>query len=42
METTLSSATGEAIIGHNKPKILIGERINPAGKKMLAEELKQG
>lgn len=42
METEVSSATNEIIIGHDKPTVLIGERINPAGKKKLAEALKEG
>lgn len=42
METKVSSATGEVIIGNNQPTVLIGERINPAGKKNLAESLKAG
>jgi 5-methyltetrahydrofolate--homocysteine methyltransferase len=42
METMLSSATREVIISSERPTVLIGERINPAGKKKLAESLKQG
>lgn len=42
METRVSSATSEVIIGHDQPTVLIGERINPAGKKNLAEALKAG
>jgi 5-methyltetrahydrofolate--homocysteine methyltransferase len=42
MQTQLSSATREVIIGHNRPTVLIGERINPTGKKKLAEALKAG
>ena len=42
METRVSSATSEVIIGHNRPTVLIGERINPSGKKKLAEALKAG
>ena len=42
METMLSSATREVIISSDRPTVLIGERINPAGKKKLAESLKQG
>ncbi len=33
METKLSSATKEVIISIDRPTVLIGERINPAGKK---------
>jgi len=42
METHVSSATAEVIIGDNRPTVLIGERINPTGKKKLAEALKAG
>ncbi len=42
METRVSSATSEVIIGHDRPTVLIGERINPTGKKKLAEALKAG
>ncbi len=42
METRVSSPTREVIIGDDRPTVLIGERINPAGKKKLAEALKAG
>jgi 5-methyltetrahydrofolate--homocysteine methyltransferase len=42
METKVSSPTKEVIIGDDQPTVLIGERINPAGKKKLAEALKAG
>lgn len=42
METKITSATKEVIIGENYPTVIIGERINPAGKKKLAESLKAG
>jgi 5-methyltetrahydrofolate--homocysteine methyltransferase len=42
METKVSSPGKEVIIGDNQPTVLIGERINPAGKKKLAEALKAG
>jgi 5-methyltetrahydrofolate--homocysteine methyltransferase len=42
METRVSSATKEVIIGHNRPTVLIGERINPTGKQKLADTLKAG
>jgi len=42
METKVSSLTKEIIIGDGRPTVLIGERINPAGKKKLAEALKTG
>jgi 5-methyltetrahydrofolate--homocysteine methyltransferase len=42
METRVSSPKKEVIIGDNQPTVLIGERINPTGKKKLAEALKAG
>jgi len=42
METRVSSSTKEVIIGDTQPTVLIGERINPAGKKKLQEALKAG
>ena len=39
METRVSSATKEVIIGNERPTVLIGERINPSGRKRLAEAL---
>ena len=40
--TTLSSATREVKIGFDQPFVIIGERINPTGRKILAEEMKIG
>jgi 5-methyltetrahydrofolate--homocysteine methyltransferase len=42
METTISSATKEVVIGHNRPIVIIGERINPTGRRKLAESLEKG
>jgi 5-methyltetrahydrofolate--homocysteine methyltransferase len=42
METRVSSPEKEVIIGDEQPTVLIGERINPSGKKKLAEALKSG
>jgi 5-methyltetrahydrofolate--homocysteine methyltransferase len=42
METRVSSPGKEVVIGDNQPTVLIGERINPTGKKKLAEGLKAG
>jgi 5-methyltetrahydrofolate--homocysteine methyltransferase len=42
METRVSSATSEVLISDEGPTVLIGERINPSGKKKLAEALKNG
>ncbi len=40
--TVLSSATRETIIGFDEPFVMIGERINPTGRKLLAAEMKVG
>jgi 5-methyltetrahydrofolate--homocysteine methyltransferase len=40
--TVLSSPTREVIIGFDRPFVMIGERINPTGRKLLAEEMKNG
>ncbi|GMQ94679.1 MAG: methyltetrahydrofolate cobalamin methyltransferase [Acidimicrobiia bacterium] len=40
--TVLSSATREVTIGFESPFVVIGERINPTGRKLLAEEMKRG
>ena len=41
-QTVLSSATREVIIGFDLPFVMIGERINPTGRKLLAAEMKVG
>ena len=40
--TVLSSANKEVIIGFDQPFVIIGERINPTGRKILAAEMIQG
>jgi 5-methyltetrahydrofolate--homocysteine methyltransferase len=40
--TVLSSATREVVIGFDRPFVMIGERINPTGRKLLAAEMKSG
>lgn len=40
--TWLSSRTGFVPVGGDNPVAIIGERINPTGKKAFAEELRQG
>ena len=42
METTLSSKTKTIIISPNHPFVMIGERINPTGRKKLGEEMAAG
>ncbi|MDE0135738.1 MAG: dihydropteroate synthase [Acidimicrobiaceae bacterium] len=41
-DTVVSSATREVVIGFGRPFVMIGERINPTGRKLLAEEMKEG
>ena len=41
-KTLLSSASKELCIGLDLPFTIIGERINPTGRKALAEEMKSG
>jgi len=41
-DTLISSATKEVVIGFERPFVMIGERINPTGRKLLAEEMKNG
>lgn len=40
--TVISSATREVVIGFDRPFVMIGERINPTGRKLLSEEMKAG
>ena len=40
--TLVASATKEIIIGFDKPFCVIGERINPTGRKKLAAEMQAG
>jgi 5-methyltetrahydrofolate--homocysteine methyltransferase len=42
MNTSVRSATQEVLIADNIPTVLIGERINPTGKKRLSAALKAG
>jgi len=41
-KTIISSASKEVIIGFDQPFVVIGERINPTGRKILAAEMKAG
>ncbi len=41
-KTVVSSATKEVVIGFDQPFVMIGERINPTGRKLLAEEMSKG
>ena len=40
--TVVSSATKEIVIGFDQPFCIIGERINPTGRKLLAAEMAEG
>jgi len=42
MHTTLRSASREVVIGHDQPFCLIGERINPTGRRIFQEQLRAG
>ena len=41
-QTIISSKTKEIIIGPDQPFVIIGERINPTNRKLLAAEMKAG
>ena len=41
MRTVRSSATKTVVIGPDEPVVIIGERINPTGRKKLAEEMRR-
>jgi 5-methyltetrahydrofolate--homocysteine methyltransferase len=40
MHTVLSSASKEVVIGHDQPFCIIGERINPTGRKAFGQALR--
>jgi 5-methyltetrahydrofolate--homocysteine methyltransferase len=40
--TVVSSASREVVIGDDRPFVIIGERINPTGRKVLAQEMAAG
>ncbi len=42
MRTVLRSATREVVIGGDEPFCIIGERINPTGRKTFQEQLRRG
>ena len=42
METRLASRGREVFVSGDRPFVVIGERINPTGRKVLAAEMKQG
>lgn len=40
--TRLRSANKEVVIGHDRPFCIIGERINPTGRRIFQEQLREG
>ncbi len=42
MHTVLSSASKSVTIGHDQPFCIIGERINPTGRRLFQEQLRAG
>ncbi len=42
MRTVLSSPTREVVFGDDQPFCIIGERINPTGRKIFQEQLRSG
>ncbi len=42
MDTILRSRSREVVISIDRPFVIIGERINPTGRKVLAAEMKEG
>ena len=42
METVLRSASREVVIAPDRPFCIIGERINPTGRKIFQEQLRRG
>src|SRR6266508_3627128 len=41
-DTVVSSATREVVLGFDRPFTVIGERINPTGRRKLAEQMVAG
>jgi len=41
-QTIISSATKEVRLGFDHPFVIVGERINPTGRRLLAQEMTQG
>ncbi len=41
-DTIISSASKEVVLGFDRPFVIIGERINPTGRKLLAAEMRAG
>ena len=41
METIVKSASQEVLISYQRPTVIIGEKINPTGRKVLSAQLKE-
>ena len=41
-DTIISSKSKEVVIGLDRPFVMIGERINPTGRKLLSKEMAEG
>jgi 5-methyltetrahydrofolate--homocysteine methyltransferase len=42
LDTVLSSRSREVVVSIDRPFVIVGERINPTGRKVLAAEMKNG
>ncbi len=42
LRSTASGATREVVIGHDRPFCIIGERINPTGRRIFQDQLRAG
>jgi 5-methyltetrahydrofolate--homocysteine methyltransferase len=42
LDTTLTSRGREVVVSIDRPFVIVGERINPTGRKVLAAEMKEG
>jgi 5-methyltetrahydrofolate--homocysteine methyltransferase len=42
LETVIRSASKEVVLGHERPFVMIGERINPTGRRIFQEQLRAG
>src|SRR5215472_12722741 len=42
MDTRLASRSREVVVSIDRPFVIVGERINPTGRKVLAAEMKDG
>ena len=42
LETVLRGTGGDVVIGHGRRFCLIGERINPTGRRIFQDQIKAG